>query len=155
MNVFDLRNNLIRDYSAYTNSFVQIQDPRVRDYVRAKLEGGFLWPEPLIQLNPAFEPGAWIDELVDGGVLHTECRNIFRKEKSLEDREGKPLRLHRHQDDAIRIARDRHNYVLTTGTGSGKITPSKDVLLGGASVRMRRPAYSRVSYANRKRSLAW
>jgi ATP-dependent helicase YprA (DUF1998 family)/very-short-patch-repair endonuclease len=133
VDVFDLRNSLIRDYSAYTNSFIQVEDPSIRDYVRAKLEGGFLWPEPLIQLNPAFEPGNWIDKLVDEAVLHTECRNIFRKEKSPEDREGRPLRLHRHQEDAIRIARDRHNYVLTTGTGSGKslayIVPIVDSVL--------------------------
>src|SRR2546430_3181114 len=30
------------------------------------------------------------------------------------------MRLHRHQVDAIREARAGHNYVLTTGTGSGK-----------------------------------
>lgn len=133
MDVFDLRNNLIRDYAAYTNSFVQIGDSRIRDYVRGKLDGGFLWPEPLIQLNPAFEPGHWIDELVDSGLLHSECRTIFRKEKSPEDRDGKPLRLHRHQEEAIRVARDRHNYILTTGTGSGKslayIVPIVDSVL--------------------------
>jgi len=28
--------------------------------------------------------------------------------------------LHKHQEDAIRTAQGRHNYVLTTGTGSGK-----------------------------------
>ena len=31
-----------------------------------------------------------------------------------------PLRLHRHQEDAIRVATTGANYVLTTGTGSGK-----------------------------------
>ena len=30
------------------------------------------------------------------------------------------LRLHRHQREAVEIARDGHSYVLTTGTGSGK-----------------------------------
>ena len=31
-----------------------------------------------------------------------------------------PLTLHRRQEDAIRIAKRRESYVLTTGTGSGK-----------------------------------
>jgi ATP-dependent helicase YprA (DUF1998 family) len=33
---------------------------------------------------------------------------------------GLPLRLHTHQEEAIRVARQGRNYVLTTGTGSGK-----------------------------------
>ena len=33
---------------------------------------------------------------------------------------GEPLRLHQHQADAIRAASTGANYVLTTGTGSGK-----------------------------------
>ena len=33
---------------------------------------------------------------------------------------GKPLRLHRHQADAIGIAKRGESYVLTTGSGSGK-----------------------------------
>src|SRR5262249_7074499 len=33
---------------------------------------------------------------------------------------GRPLNLHRHQTDAIAAARGGANYVLTTGTGSGK-----------------------------------
>lgn len=119
MDIFDLRNKLIRDYSAYTQSFINIQDQRIRDHVQDKLQQGLLWPESLIQLNPNFEPGAWIDELVDGGILSTECRNVFRV-KSEDNPEGKPLRLHRHQEDAIRTARSGKNYVLTTGTGSGK-----------------------------------
>jgi len=70
-------------------------------------------------MNPSFEPGAWIDDLVQEGILHEECSRIFRIKDTPED-EGKPLRIHRHQSDAIRAARTGKNYVLTTGTGSGK-----------------------------------
>lgn len=119
MNVFELRDRLVRDYRAYTQGFVEIADDRIRGYAQRELDEGLLWPEPLIQLNPSFEPGASIEMLSDESVLHDECRKIFRI-KTEEDPSGKALRLHRHQEEAIRIARDGHDYVLTTGTGSGK-----------------------------------
>ncbi len=122
MNIFDLRTRLIEDYNAYISSFFQIRDPRIRATVDEAIHAGLLWPEALIQLNPAFAPGAWIDDLVGEGVLHEECRRIFRKDKDRPEYHGagRPLRLHQHQEEAVRIARQGHNYVLTTGTGSGK-----------------------------------
>jgi ATP-dependent helicase YprA (DUF1998 family) len=117
MNVFNLRNRLIQDYSSYISSFIQIQDKRIREYVDQQLSEGLLWPDPLIQLNPSFQPGSWIDELVDEGVIHPECRRIFRIKPEPQG-ESKPLRLHKHQEEAARIAQGGHNYVLTTGTGS-------------------------------------
>ncbi len=119
MNVFELRDRLIRDYASYISSFIQIRDARISQHVDRSLSDGLLWPEPLIQLNPSFEPGDSIDELVRQRILHDECRRIFRIGKD-KDPAGKPLRLHRHQADAVRVAHGGHNYVLTTGTGSGK-----------------------------------
>lgn len=119
MNVFELRDSLIADYSSYIESFIRIRDERIRREVESELEGGLLWPDPLIQLNPAFEPGAEIEQLVDEGVLHPECRKVFRIKKTETD-DGRPLRLHRHQEEALRTAKTGRSYVLTTGTGSGK-----------------------------------
>jgi ATP-dependent helicase YprA (DUF1998 family) len=119
MDVFDLRQKLIQEYANYANSFVTIKDERIRERVEADLRSGLLWPEPLIQLNPTFEPGAYIDDLVREGVLHPECREIFRVKTDRHDH-GRDLRLHRHQVDAIRAAKSGGSYVLTTGTGSGK-----------------------------------
>lgn len=138
MNVFDLRDRLIEDYSAYIRSFIRIQDERIGQHVDESLDGGLLWPDPLIQLNPSFEPGEWIDELVSNGTLHAECARIFRI-KPDPSGQGKPLRLHRHQADAVRAARGGNNYVLTTGTGSGKslayIVPIVDHVLRRGSGR--------------------
>jgi ATP-dependent helicase YprA (DUF1998 family)/very-short-patch-repair endonuclease len=120
MNIFDFRDQQIRDYAHYVTSFQVIQNPEIRQYVGNKLDEGVLWPEPLIQLNPSFASGDWIDNLVDQEMLHQACRQIFRVKKNESDPNGKPLRLHRHQLDALLTARDGHNYVLTTGTGSGK-----------------------------------
>src|SRR5712691_10044104 len=133
MNIFDFRNQLIDDYASYIKSFIQIRDAQIGNYVQQKLEEGVLWPEPLIQLNPLFERGESIDELVAQGVLHRECARIFRKDKSEDDDRGRPLRLHKHQSEAITVARGGASYVLTTGTGSGKslayIIPIVDYVL--------------------------
>lgn len=131
MDVFDLRERLVDDYSRYARSFIQIQDVRINEYVQQCLDGGVFWPEALIQLNPNFKPGVWIDELVNSGILHPECAAIFRKGKA--DGLGSQMRLYQHQLDAVQIAEEGHNYVLTTGTGSGKslayIVPIVDYVL--------------------------
>jgi superfamily II DNA/RNA helicase len=120
MNVFEVRKSLVADYRNYVQSFVEIADPRINKEVSAHFEEGQLWPEPLLQLNPSFEAGSTVDELVDNGVLDLACRSIFRGGKSSGHPGGRTMRLHRHQDEAIRIARKGSSYVLTTGTGSGK-----------------------------------
>ncbi len=120
MDIFEFRNQLITEYSSYIKSFINIRNEQVKEYVWEKFQQGILWPEPLIQLNPSFEPGKWIDDLVAESTLHQECSSIFRIGKSEKDHQGKPFRLHRHQSDAIYTAQSGNNYVLTTGTGSGK-----------------------------------
>lgn len=119
MDVFRLRNRLIADYTAYIKSFITIQDNRIGIHVEEELQKGTLWPAPLIQLNPNFQQGAWIEELVTQGILHTQAGRIFRLDKNRSPI-GKPMRLHQHQSDAVIAARSGDNYVLTTGTGSGK-----------------------------------
>src|SRR6266487_442942 len=132
MNIFEFRDRLIGDYASYIESFIQIRDPHIHDFVERQLQKGMLWPDPLIQLNPLFAPGETIDELVARGTLHRECARIFRKDKTESD-QGRPLRLHKHQSEAITVARSGASYVLTTGTGSGKslayIVPIVDYVL--------------------------
>ena len=110
---------MIHDYAEYVRSFVQIRESRLRDFVEQSLHDEALWPQPLIQMNPSFEPGGWIDDLIKDGILYDECKRIFRI-KSERDPLGSPMRLHRHQVEAVYAARQQVNYVLTTGTGSGK-----------------------------------
>jgi len=132
MDVFALRDRLIRDYADYVRSFITIRDFRIDKQVREELAAGRLWPDPLIQLNPTFEPAGTVDELVGEGVLHSECSRIFKRDKDA-DGGGRPLLLHRHQVDAIRAAKTGNSYVLSTGTGSGKslayIVPIVDAVL--------------------------
>ncbi len=137
MEVFALRDQLVGDYASYVRSFISIRDDRLRQTVEEGLSAGLLWPEPRIGLNPAFAPGGRVEELADRGVLHPECASIFH----LKPDEGptRELRLHRHQADAIEVAATGANYVLTTGTGSGKslayLIPIVDSILREGSGR--------------------
>jgi superfamily II DNA/RNA helicase len=119
VDVFDVRERVVGQYAEYVRGFLSIREPSTRAFVDDYLRAGRLWPEPLVQLNPSFQPGATVDELVSAGALHPECSGIFRRRKTDTSR-GDPLRLHRHQEEAIRVAQTGASFVLTTGTGSGK-----------------------------------
>ena len=61
MNVFALRQWLVEEYADYTRSFITVRDARIRGLIESELDRGLLWPEPMVQLNPTFEPGEWVD----------------------------------------------------------------------------------------------
>ena len=119
MDVFAFRDELVTEYSRFSRSFTRIRAEDISREVDAAYAAGRFWPAPLIQLNPTFEPGGSINELVSDGTLDAKCARIFRL-KTPADPEGKSLRLYRHQTDAIDIAKRNESFVLTTGTGSGK-----------------------------------
>jgi len=137
MQVFELRNRIVRDYANFIRSFIRINDSIIGRKVEDELTGGLLWPDPLIQLNPHFEEGGWIDDLVKQNLLHPECLKIFRAKKDESGGTGVPIMLHKHQREAIEIARTGKNYTMTTGTGSGKslcyIIPIVDYILRNGS----------------------
>jgi ATP-dependent helicase YprA (DUF1998 family) len=120
LDVFEVRDRLIGDYEAFTRGFLEVRDQRIRTYVDEQLARGLRWPDPWLALNPSFQPGGTIDELVDAGVLYEGCRRIFRVKRSPDEGEGSQLTLYRHQREAIEVASTGGSYVLTTGTGSGK-----------------------------------
>ena len=113
LNVFDLDRVLISDYERFARSFTQIRAPDIRQQVEAIYASTAFWPEPLISINPHFERGDSIAELVADGSLHADTARVFSVD-------GQPIRLHRHQAQAIAKAKARQSFVVTTGTGSGK-----------------------------------
>jgi ATP-dependent helicase YprA (DUF1998 family) len=119
MDVFTLRDQVLDDYQAYIRSFLNVRDPDIAALVERELGGGHLWPKPLLQINPAFEFGDSLEDLVADDVLHPVCQRVFRDKPEPAVDRG-PLRLYRHQVDGIRAGRAGDSFVLTTGTGSGK-----------------------------------
>lgn len=113
MNAFALREKVVGEYAQYVKGFLRVYDPDLRQFAEQQLREGRLWPEPLLQLNPAYERGATLDELADQGVIHPDTARFFQ-------RRGRTLRLYRHQEEALHMARQGRSYVVTTGTGSGK-----------------------------------
>lgn len=67
MDVFEVRDELVRDYREFTGSFVEIRDERIRDHVRERLAEGHQWPDPWVSLNPNFASGGTAPQLVEGG----------------------------------------------------------------------------------------
>lgn len=107
--IFDLHRRIVGDYRAYIQSFVTIADPAVRKVVEESFERGDLWPEPLLQLNPAFEEAGAMQDLVSAGLLHQDSAAVFSG-----------YRLYRHQREAIELGLAGNDFVVTSGTGSGK-----------------------------------
>ncbi|MEI2719915.1 MAG: DEAD/DEAH box helicase [Gemmatimonadales bacterium] len=134
MNVFDLRDTLVGDYQRFARSFTTIHAKDIRDQVEEAYQGKRFWPDPLIQINPRFEPGPTVAELVSEGRVHQGVERIFRfGDDGGTGTAGVPLRLHRHQREALAVAQRGESFVVTTGTGSGKslcfFVPLADAIL--------------------------
>ena len=110
LDVFRLKDSVVSEYRDYLQSFVQVLDPRVDKYVAEMLDQGTLWPDAVLQLNPAFEMDQTLGELAQQGLLTADTARFF----------GPELRLYRHQREALDLGLQEASYVVTTSTGSGK-----------------------------------
>lgn len=73
------------------------------------MENGKFWPEPLIQFNPSFESGESVKSLCTKGILHPDIEKIFKN-----------YELYKHQVEAIKKGDKGLDFIVTSGTGSGK-----------------------------------
>lgn len=118
MDIFNLRDRLISDYTEFTRSFTRIKAPDISAQIDAIYDSDRYWPEPLLQLSPHFEEGPSIDDLAATGDVHAGTAAIFRVRDDAG--QAQPLRLYVHQAQAVAAAHAEESYVVTTGTGSGK-----------------------------------
>ncbi|MBX5493896.1 MAG: DEAD/DEAH box helicase [Bryobacteraceae bacterium] len=115
MSIFDLHASVVQDYQRYVQSFLSIADDRIRQFVETKLlQENVFWPDALLQLNPSYQLAQSVDDLAAAGTLTAATASIFRTS------DGVPIRLYKHQCDAISRASKKQSYVVTSGTGSGK-----------------------------------
>lgn len=128
--VFNFRQELIDRYAEFSRGVQRIHAAGDIEGVFRAVDGQqqAYWPDPLIQLNLSFKPGASVADLASDGRLHADCARIFSED-------GVPLNLYLHQVQAIDRYGQHKNYVVTTGTGSGKsltfFIPIVDAVLRG------------------------
>ena len=101
VDVFQLRERVVDEYRDYVRSFVNVLDDRIDKFVRGRLDEGELWPDAVLQLNPAFEMDQTLGELAAEGVLTPEAARFF----------GVGRKLYRHQREAIDLAQRGESYV--------------------------------------------
>jgi ATP-dependent helicase YprA (DUF1998 family) len=114
MSIFDLNEAIIDKYGKYVKSFFTFSDEKIEKYVKELiLKKKRLWPESLLQLNPNYEKTSTVEKMVTEGKLHSACSDIFMDK-------GKSIHLFHHQEEAIDLALSDKDFVVTSGTGSGK-----------------------------------
>ena len=109
MDIFQIHRRIMDDYANYIRSFVSIADEELRKRVEQYLNDGHLWPEPLLTFNPSFAKVGRIEKLVAAGVLAAPLGDAFRGYELFE-----------HQLKAIQLGAAGNDFVVTSGTGSGK-----------------------------------
>jgi ATP-dependent helicase YprA (DUF1998 family) len=109
IDIFNIHRSIMDSYKHFVRSFVNIKNERIKDFVDSGINEGKFWPEPLIQFNPSFDPGESIQALIDENILHPELASIF-----------KGYDLFKHQSEALVKGCEGSDFVVTSGTGSGK-----------------------------------
>ena len=78
MDIFDIHDEVLDRYGEYVQSFLSIADDDIREFVAQEiLEERALWPDALLQLNPAYEKAATVEALAAAGVLHRRLRRYL------------------------------------------------------------------------------
>ena len=109
MDALTLHSSIVNGYKDYISSFINIADEDIKNKVDEKLDNGELWPDPLVQFNPAFLKTSSVSKLVADGTIHPEIDNVFNG-----------FELYAHQTEAITLGATDKSFIVTSGTGSGK-----------------------------------
>lgn len=109
MNIIDLYEKLKDNYKSYLSSFVSIKDDRIRIKVEDSIRTEQLWPKALIQFNPNFKLGIGVEDMIANGLpVHKDLQLFFSTP------------FYKHQQEAIELGCQDKEFIVTSGTGSGK-----------------------------------
>lgn len=88
--------------------------PKLSDAFKKLIMGKKLLKGPYVEALPDFEKGKPIEKLLikNGGFLHNDFENL--PDNILK------RKLHKHQEEALKLAANSKNIIVATGTGSGK-----------------------------------
>lgn len=109
MSIIDIYSKLKNSYKSYIGSFVTIKDGRIRHIVNEAILNERLWPKALIQFNPNFSLGIGVAQMITKGLpVHRDLEKFFQAP------------FYKHQQDAIELGCQGKEFIVTSGTGSGK-----------------------------------
>jgi superfamily II DNA/RNA helicase len=109
MNIIDIYDKLKSSYKNYIGSFVSIKDERIKQEVSDAIQDEKLWPKALIQFNPNFAQGVGVTQLIEQGLpIHKDLERFFKTS------------FYKHQQEAIELGCQNKEFIVTSGTGSGK-----------------------------------
>ena len=109
MNIIKLYDSLKDSYKSYLSSFVTIKDERIKEVVDNAIAEEKLWPKALIQFNPNFASGIDVNQMIANGLpIHPELKLFFKNN------------FYKHQQEAIELGCQDKEFIVTSGTGSGK-----------------------------------
>lgn len=109
MNIIKIYDDLKTNYKKYLSSFISIKDETIKDKVLGTIANEEGWPKALIQFNPNFKQGMSVNELIAKGLpIHPELSQFFQNN------------FYFHQQQAIELGCQGREFIVTSGTGSGK-----------------------------------
>ncbi len=109
MDILNLYDKLKGSYKDYLESFVAIKDKRIEERVHEAIAKETLWPDALIQFNPNYEKGKTIAEMIEDGSPIDPGLSLFFENS-----------FYKHQQEAIELGCRDKEFIVTSGTGSGK-----------------------------------
>lgn len=108
-NIFEIQKEIVENYQAFVECFIHIRNPKIKKVVDDHISKGLLWPEPLIQFNPSYKFGKSVEQLIEDKVIKPQFAQVF-----------KGYNLYEHQVEAIKLGCSGRDFIVTSGTGSGK-----------------------------------
>lgn len=109
MSIIEVQKELKERYKQYISSFINIKDEEIEKLVMEALDGDRFWPDTLIQFNPNYMTGIGVNDMIAKGLhIHPNLKHFFTNNFYL------------HQQQAIELGCQGKEYVVTSGTGSGK-----------------------------------